>query len=247
MGYDSITNPIASPAHNTFNVRPRLPLSEADAAMLAPPARGKGLSFADLIDVINPLQHIPVVSTIYRRLTGDEIGAPARLAGGTLFGGVIGLAAAALDTVVDKVSGAGLGDHVINAMLGKGRNNAPATTVVAMAADDAPYRGRVSVHPLVGHAAPTPNPTAYANITAVAPNTLDPATFRALADTLGSAAPLAHLAPPEGGAKPQRDKRQDGPVAAASYDEALARMTQALDHFPIGLIQSDRDKNGLPH
>jgi len=231
MGYDSITNLIASPAHNTFNVRPRLPLSEADAAMLAPSARGKGLSFADLIDVINPLQHIPIVSSIYRRLTGDEMGAPARLAGGALFGGVIGLAAAAVDTVVDKVSGAGLGDHVMNAMLGKGRNNIPATTVVATAAGDAPYRGRVSVHPLGGHAAPTP--LAYTNITAVAPNTLDPATFRALADTLGSAAPLAHLAPPDAAAKPQRNKRQDGPVAAASYDEALARMTQALDAWQV--------------
>lgn len=236
MGYDSITNPIASPAHNSFNVRPRLPLSEADAAMLAPPAHGKRLSFADLIDVINPLQHIPIVSTIYRRLTGDEMGAPARLAGGALFGGVIGLAAAVVDTVVDKVSGAGMGDHVMNAMLGKGRHDAPATAAVATAAGDVPYRGRVSINPMRGDAAATavpPNPIVYANITAVAPNTLDPATFRALADTLGSAAPLAHLAPPEGGAKPQRDKRQGGPVAAASYDEALARMTRALDAYQV--------------
>ena len=32
-----------------------------------------GFTFFDFLDVINPLQHIPVVSTLYRSLTGDEI------------------------------------------------------------------------------------------------------------------------------------------------------------------------------
>ncbi|MGB6086494.1 MAG: hypothetical protein WBF74_07845, partial [Parvibaculum sp.] len=30
--------------------------------------------FSDFLDVINPLQHIPIVSSIYRELTGDELG-----------------------------------------------------------------------------------------------------------------------------------------------------------------------------
>ncbi len=33
-----------------------------------------GFSFGDIVDIINPLQHIPVVSTIYREMTGDDIG-----------------------------------------------------------------------------------------------------------------------------------------------------------------------------
>ena len=41
-----------------------------------------GLTFGDVLDVINPLQHIPVVSTIYRAITGDEISPGARVAGG---------------------------------------------------------------------------------------------------------------------------------------------------------------------
>ncbi|MBT5049270.1 MAG: hypothetical protein HOM58_12290 [Rhodospirillaceae bacterium] len=36
--------------------------------------KGKGFSFGDFLDIINPLQHIPVVSTIYRMVTEDEIG-----------------------------------------------------------------------------------------------------------------------------------------------------------------------------
>jgi hypothetical protein len=39
-------------------------------------------SFADFIDIINPLQHIPIVSTLYRSMTGDTIGGPARIHGG---------------------------------------------------------------------------------------------------------------------------------------------------------------------
>src|SRR5215470_6180450 len=28
--------------------------------------------FGDLVDIVNPLQHIPVVATIYRNMTGDR-------------------------------------------------------------------------------------------------------------------------------------------------------------------------------
>ncbi|MGQ3031076.1 MAG: hypothetical protein ACT60Q_22290, partial [Ferrovibrionaceae bacterium] len=31
----------------------------------------EGFSFKTVLDTINPLQHIPIVSTIYRELTGD--------------------------------------------------------------------------------------------------------------------------------------------------------------------------------
>ncbi|MEC7538792.1 MAG: hypothetical protein VYB59_16055, partial [Pseudomonadota bacterium] len=60
-----------------------------------------GPGLADLIDMINPLQHIPVVSSIYRAITGDEISPAARLAGGALFGGPIGFAGAYVSGVVE--------------------------------------------------------------------------------------------------------------------------------------------------
>ena len=72
----------------------------------------KGLSFGDLLDIVNPLHHIPVVSTIYRMVTGDEIGMRARLAGGALFGGPIGFAAAGIVAGVEEASGASVEEHV---------------------------------------------------------------------------------------------------------------------------------------
>ena len=72
-----------------------------------------GFSFLDFVDMINPLQHIPVVSTAYRHLTGDEIDPGSRLAGGTLFGGPIGLAASAFNVILEHNTGKDVGDHVL--------------------------------------------------------------------------------------------------------------------------------------
>ncbi len=49
-----------------------------------------GLTFRDLIDIVNPLQHIPLLGTVYRKLTGDSIDPAIRVAGGALFGGPLG-------------------------------------------------------------------------------------------------------------------------------------------------------------
>lgn len=76
-------------------------------------ATSEGYSFWDLLDVVNPLQHVPVVSTLYRHFTGDEIKAPARIAGGLLFGGPVGLAASAADVMLEAASGDSLGGHVM--------------------------------------------------------------------------------------------------------------------------------------
>lgn len=49
-----------------------------------------GFTFGDIIDIINPLQHIPIVSSLYRDITGDTIAPAMKIAGGALFGGPIG-------------------------------------------------------------------------------------------------------------------------------------------------------------
>lgn len=72
-----------------------------------------GFSFGALIDIINPLQHIPVVGTVYRAITGDTIGPAARIAGGTLFGGAVGLVAASLDTLIKEQTGRDVGQHML--------------------------------------------------------------------------------------------------------------------------------------
>lgn len=81
-----------------------------------------GLTFGDVLDLINPLQHIPIVSTIYRAITGDELSPAARIAGGTLFGGPIGLAVAAANTAVQAFSGRDIGENLLASMFGEGNN-----------------------------------------------------------------------------------------------------------------------------
>jgi hypothetical protein len=63
------------------------------------------LSFGDFLDMINPLQHLPIVSTIYRKLTGDEQSATANVMGGLLYGGPIGLIAAVVSQQVKDTTG----------------------------------------------------------------------------------------------------------------------------------------------
>lgn len=70
-------------------------------------------SFWDVLDIINPLQHIPIVSDIYQELTGDKIGVAARVAGGTLFGGPVGLIASLVDCSIEQSTGKDAGGHVL--------------------------------------------------------------------------------------------------------------------------------------
>ena len=72
-----------------------------------------GLTFGDILDIINPLQHIPIVSTIYRAITGDDIAAAPKIAGGALFGGVIGLVISIIDTAIEQITGQDTGEHLL--------------------------------------------------------------------------------------------------------------------------------------
>ena len=72
----------------------------------------EGMSFGDFLDIINPLQHIPIVSTIYRMVTEDDIGVGSRVLGGALFGGPIGLIGAGLTAIFEEISGGTVEEHV---------------------------------------------------------------------------------------------------------------------------------------
>jgi len=97
-----------------------------------------GLGFSDILDIVNPLQHIPLVSTIYRAVTGDEISPGARMAGGTLFGGPIGLAGAIAVNAIEDHSGQSMEDRVAG-LFGADKDSAApadaARTQTALAAE----------------------------------------------------------------------------------------------------------------
>src|SRR5579872_3478503 len=92
----------------------------------------KGFQFHDLIDAINPLQHLPVVSAIYRWITGDTIGNIPRIVGDALYGGIPGFVAGLVNVLVKEESGEDVGEHVIATLFG-GSQSTP--TIPAQAAN----------------------------------------------------------------------------------------------------------------
>jgi hypothetical protein len=77
-----------------------------------------GFGFGDFLDIINPLQHIPLVSTLYRHLTGDKIATPEKIAGDTLYGGLTGFLSSVGDAIFTEVTGKSVGDTVYAALIG---------------------------------------------------------------------------------------------------------------------------------
>ncbi|PHS78948.1 MAG: hypothetical protein COB59_04235 [Rhodospirillaceae bacterium] len=65
-----------------------------------------------VVDAVNPLQHIPGVSTAYQSVTGDTQNALSSMAGGFLFGGPMGLAAGAAASFFEFLSGQSIGQTV---------------------------------------------------------------------------------------------------------------------------------------
>lgn len=85
--------------------QPRALPDVAPPPAAAPPMRpfgDDGLTFGDLIDVVNPLHHIPLLGNLYRKLTGDTIDPAIRVAGGALFGGPLGAGFAAASLVLQR-------------------------------------------------------------------------------------------------------------------------------------------------
>lgn len=99
-----------------------LRIPDKQASPLATNGAAKdSISFADLLDVINPLQHIPIVNNFYRSFTGDQIKPFARIAGAGIFGGGIGAAAATANVFLEAQSGRDVSGHVMG-YVSKGKN-----------------------------------------------------------------------------------------------------------------------------
>lgn len=67
--------------------------------------------FGDLVDMANPLHHIPIVGALYRKITGDEIKSIGHVVGGALFGGPVGMASGLVNAVVADSTGKSMEEH----------------------------------------------------------------------------------------------------------------------------------------
>ena len=133
--------PNSVPAPYIFNpAATAMPASQTASA-----ATDSGFSFHDLLDIVNPLQHLPVIGTLYRAITGDHIGKFEKLAGDTLYGGVWGAVSSVADLAFEAVTGKDFGDTVLALFTGSHKNApvavaqntpAPATPQPAVATAD---------------------------------------------------------------------------------------------------------------
>lgn len=97
-------------------------------------------AFDALLDTINPLQHIPIVSDIFRSATGSSISPVAQIAGNTLYGGLLGgaitgLVSSVADVAVKGVSGKSMTEQVFSALTPQAPEAAP-TPVTSNAAQE---------------------------------------------------------------------------------------------------------------
>ena len=102
--YHAMVHSPASPASPASNVE--------QVTVSAPKSDGGGF-FHHLLDVINPLQHLPVIGTIYRAITGEHIGPVEKVMGDTLYGGLWGAASSVADLAFEGVTGKSLEDTVL--------------------------------------------------------------------------------------------------------------------------------------
>jgi len=95
-------------------------------------------SFHDLLDTVNPLQHIPLVSSIYRAVTGDEINPAARVAGDILYGAALGGASAIFggvgavaDAALEAETGKDSGGLIVATLFGSGGDKSGTTQIAS--------------------------------------------------------------------------------------------------------------------
>ncbi len=105
--------------------------------------------FGDILDMVNPLQHIPLVSSVYRHITGDDIKPISRIIGGAAYGGALGAASGLINVIAEHETGADLTGNVLSLATGKRhakeQNALSDPAVLAMA--DLSYNAKYERHP----------------------------------------------------------------------------------------------------
>lgn len=150
------------------------PPHEWDTSDRVPEMAPAEISFGELLSGLNPLQHIPVVGSIYREITGETLHPVARVIGGALIGGPLGLVASAFNSLIEQATGRDLGAHAL-ALILPDSTAQPAATAIASAE-------------------PTPAEPATTVTTASPPPAAEPAATVAATSTPMWPTPVADLA-----------------------------------------------------
>jgi|GEM_PF-4957146 len=185
--------------------------------------------FADFVDVINPLQHIPIVGAIYRELTGDQISETARMAGGAIWGGPAGLIGALANTITEREAGGDIGATAL--AMARGEEVGPATADPATVVAATPATGEIAlsdaalgfaaaqqIAPQAGH--PMAQQTANREFTGSAANRLDAFIKRANAVRTPAEAPLQSRSPQLTAEAPRVAPTVIAPVNSAAVTSA---------------------------
>lgn len=70
--------------------------------------------FRDVVDIVNPLHHIPIVNMVYRGVTNDELHPMSQIIGGALYGGPVGAVTGTANAIAKIQTGKDMGDHALS-------------------------------------------------------------------------------------------------------------------------------------
>jgi hypothetical protein len=69
--------------------------------------------FGDVVDIVNPLHHIPLVSMVYRGITNDQLHPMSGIIGGALYGGPVGVVTGTANAISKVQTGKDMGEHAL--------------------------------------------------------------------------------------------------------------------------------------
>ena len=115
MSIDAASSATTAPAAPAADQKPQSKSSDWD------------FSFHNLLDIVNPLEHLPIIGTIYRAITHTHIGVPERIAGDALYGGLWGAVSGVADAAFEAVTGKDFGSTVLAFFTGRHHDTAVAS------------------------------------------------------------------------------------------------------------------------
>ena len=232
---DEMETAATAPGYLTQPIRPlvndggRLEVSSlltAETPTTSPTPR-----FSDLLAIVNPLQHLPIIGPLYRHFTGDEPHPAAKVLGGLLFGGPVGLVSAAFNAIFEQATGKSMVETALALVTGTSEE----TPVTAQTRDAIPQLDAVepAAQPAPADAAPTIQPSATpAAARASVSGTRDLAFYQSNA---GARLPAAGATGAPTGALAPNVPRLVTPVLGTQPITAPSPQTQSGEAFAAGM------------